>query len=157
MQVTKFLQYVGVSRHAWNWGLNICIERLRNNEKSLSAIGLHKLLVRDVKSVNEWYYEVSKFTPQQALRDLKKSFDRFWKIYFPKNKKLSISKRYLKKYLKMKREGKIEKLSIEHEKGFPKFNKKGEYDSFYLEGTNTQIIKVIGKKIKIPKIGWIKT
>lgn len=156
-QVTKFMQHAGVSRHAYNWGLNLCIERLRKNEKSLSAIDLHKLLVKNVKSQNEWYYDVSKFSPQQALRDLKEAFDRFWKIHYPKNKNLPMNKRYLKKYLKMKRDGKLEKLSIEHEKGFPKFKKKGVRDSFYLETPDKKGIVSDGKKIKVPIIGTLKT
>nr|WP_293103491.1 hypothetical protein [Okeania sp. SIO2F4] len=38
--------------------------------------------------------------------------------------------------------------------GFPKFNKKGKKDSFYLEGT----IKILkGNYIKLPRIGIVKT
>ena len=35
---------------------------------------------------------------------------------------------------------------------YPKFKKKGQHDSFYLEGN----IKVDGNKIKVPKFGWIR-
>ncbi|MEB3282163.1 MAG: RNA-guided endonuclease TnpB family protein, partial [Lyngbya sp.] len=38
-------------------------------------------------------------------------------------------------------------------KGFPKFKKKGRNDSFYLEGS----IKFESNRIKLPKIGWVKT
>ena len=38
-------------------------------------------------------------------------------------------------------------------RGFPKFKKKGNRDSFYLEGN----ILVSGNKIKLPRIGWVKT
>ena len=151
-QGTKFLQHSGVGRHAFNWGLDLCIKRLRNNEKALSAIDLHKLLVKEVKPKNEWYYDSSKCSPQQALRNLKTAFDRYWTIHHPKNKNLPMNKRYLKKYLKQKREGKLEKLNIEHEKGFPKFKKKGVNDKFYLDGS----FKVVANRIKVPRIGWLK-
>jgi putative transposase len=35
---------------------------------------------------------------------------------------------------------------------FPKFKKKGQYDSFYLEGD----IKTNNNKIKVPKFGWLR-
>ncbi|MBE9217222.1 transposase, partial [Plectonema cf. radiosum LEGE 06105] len=41
-----------------------------------SAIDLHKWLVALVKSENEWYYECSKSTPQQALMALRESWKR---------------------------------------------------------------------------------
>lgn len=151
---TEFLKHAGVRRHAYNWGLDLCIKKLKANEKTPSAIDLHKLLVKDVKSEKKWYYDVSKFTPQQGLRDLEKAFVRFWTLHHPKNKQeKNPNKKYLKKFIKQKKEGKIEKLSIEHEKGFPKFKKKGVRDNFYLEGS----FKIVGNKIKVPKIGWIKT
>jgi putative transposase len=49
-------QHCGVARHAWNWALGLCKEKLDKKEKLPSAIDLHKLLVKDVKSVNNWYY-----------------------------------------------------------------------------------------------------
>lgn len=38
-------------------------------------------------------------------------------------------------------------------RGFPKFKKKGRNDRFYLEGS----IKISGNRIKLPRIGWVKT
>jgi len=156
---TMFEKHSGVARHAWNWGLELCIEKLKKNEKRPSAIDLHKLLVKDVKSENEWYYEVSKYSPQQALRDLDSAFDKYWRDR-KKTVKLPLEKRYHKKFLKQLKEGEIKSLSIWHENGFPKFKKKGVKDSFYLEGNNSSIrniIQINGNKIKLPKIGWIKT
>lgn len=151
-QNTMFLKHCGTSRHAWNWGLDICIGRLKKKEKLPSAIDLHKLLVKDVKTENIWYYESSKCSPQQALRNLRVAFDKYWKGRAA-TLKLSMDKRYHKKYLKQFNSGELKSLSIWHEKGFPQFKKKGIKDSFYLEGN----IKIIGSKIKIPTIGWIKT
>lgn len=89
-QVTAFCQHVGVARHAWNWGLEQCNriseQRLKEKEESgkattkfPTAIDLHKRLVAEVKTENPWYYDVSKFSPQQSLIDLEKAFKRFFK------------------------------------------------------------------------------
>lgn len=150
-QRTAFMQHAGTARHAWNWGLDLCIDLFRKHEKLPSGIDLHKLLVKDVKSENAWYYEVSKCAPQQSLRMLPEAFSRFWKQH-EIQKNLPVNKKYLKKYLIKKRKGEIEHLTLEHEKGFPKFKKKGEHDSFYLEGN----ITIEGNYIKVPKIGLLK-
>lgn len=118
-QVTMAVQHCGVSRHAYNWGLALCKDRYEHGEKHPTAIDLHKLLVKEVKSTNPWYYESSKFSPQQALRNLDIAFKRF----FTKKAK------------------------------YPVFKKKGQHDSFYLEGA----IVTNGCKVKLPIFGWIKT
>ena len=100
-------------------------------EKIPSAIDLHKWLVATIKKEYSWYYDYSKCSPQQALRDLETSYKNFHRT----QKKSSYS-------LKDKK-GRL--------KGLPNFKKKGIKDSFYLEGA----IKIENKKIKLPKIGWI--
>jgi putative transposase len=53
---------------------------------------MHRL-VAEVKSQNPWYYEVSKCSPQEALRNLNKAFKRVWQVKgtgFPKLKKKNI-------------------------------------------------------------------
>ena len=125
-QRTIMAKHAGVARHAYNWGLAVCKEILdynqnnpENKQKFPTAIDLHKQLVAFVKSKYEWYYEVSKCSPQQALRDLRNGWDRcFQKIAKP-----------------------------------PKFKKKNQKDSFYLEGN----FQIKGNQIKLPKIGWVKT
>jgi putative transposase len=119
-QKTMMAKHAGVARHAYNWGLQIWIETYQKGEKHPTAIDLHKRLVAEVKTENQWYYEVSKCAPQQALRDLDRAFKNFFTI---------------------------------PQRGYPKFKKKGQKDSFYLEGN----IKICGNKIKLPVIGWVKT
>ena len=125
-QRTMLAQHAGVARHAYNCGLHLLKDVIRYNRenpdaqiKFPSAIDLHKWLVANIKSIYSWYYEVSKCAPQQALRNLRKAFDDFFK----------------------------------KKKGFPKFKKKNRNDSFYLEGS----IKLESNRIKLPKIGWVKT
>jgi putative transposase len=113
-QRTQLAKHAGVARHAWNWGLDLCKKILDYNRDNPaerlrfpSAIDLHKLLVEWVKADKPWYYEVSKTSPQYALRYLSVAFTDFFK-------KKSMNGRPV---------------------GFPKFKCKGRHDSFTLEGT----------------------
>ena len=85
-QRTLLSKHAGTARHAWNSGLALCQAVFNHNLnhpedkiKFPSSIDLHKWLVACIKSENPWYYEVSKCAPQQALRNLKKAFDDFFK------------------------------------------------------------------------------
>lgn len=78
-QFTLAAKHAGVARHAYNWGLAVCFEAVENKQKLPSAIDLHKKLVAEVKSVYDWYYQVSKCAPQQALRNLAQAFTNWWK------------------------------------------------------------------------------
>ena len=73
-QATLAAKHAGVARHAYNWGLDVCKKAYLNGEKRPSAIDLHKKLVAEVKKENAWYYEVSKCSPQEALRNLDKAY-----------------------------------------------------------------------------------
>ncbi|MDZ8258075.1 RNA-guided endonuclease TnpB family protein [Nostoc sp. ChiQUE01b] len=82
-QRTALIKHCGVARHAWNWGLALTKQILDHNKanpdskiKFPTAIDLHKWLVALVKSENEWYYECSKSTPQQALMALREAWKR---------------------------------------------------------------------------------
>jgi len=130
-QLSSFRGHAGVKRHAYNNGLAYCNDLYEKGEKTPSAIDLHKWLVATIKKEFSWYYDYSKFSSQQALRDLETSFKNFHRL----QKKSGYS-------LKDKK-GKLQ--------GLPRFKKKGINDSFYLEGS----IKIENKKIKLPKIGLI--
>ena len=134
-QRTAFLQHAGTARHAYNWGLALSKRLYEEGEKRPSAFTLHKLLVKDVKSVNPWYYESSKCAPQQALTDL----DTAYKNFFRKHKQLKAAgKPILDK-----------KGNLLH---YPSFKKRGKHDSFYFQGA----IRIENKKIKLPRIGWVR-
>jgi len=85
-QLTLLAQNAGVARHAWNWGLALTKQILEHNKispdekiKFPSAIDLHKWLVAIVKRDNPWYYESSKWSPQNALRALSDAWQRCFK------------------------------------------------------------------------------
>lgn len=99
-QKTLCARHAGTSRHAYNWGLALCKQLLTHNKthptdkiKFPTAIDLHKLLVASVKVENPWYYESSKCSPQEALRNLAKAFKRMHQAKgsgLPKFKKKNI-------------------------------------------------------------------
>ncbi|BAY46622.1 transposase, IS607 family protein [Scytonema sp. HK-05] len=89
-------QHAGVARHAWNQGLALCQQVLIHNKlnpddkiKFPTAIDLHKWLVASIKTIHQWYYEVSKCAPQYALKYLADALKSFFKKAkgFPKLKK----------------------------------------------------------------------
>jgi len=147
-QRTLAFQHAGVARHAYNWGLQLCNELSEKREKLPSSIDMHKLLVKDVKSVYGWYYNSSKCSPQESLRNLRTA----WNRYFEDLKKGEVQKKknaYIKERKSKGLPLKPEKLSNLCK---PKFKKRGIKDKFYLEGN----IVIKGNKIKIPKFGWVK-
>lgn len=93
-QRTNCLKHAGAARYTYNWGLNQKQLAYANGEKTPNAIELHKRLNAIKESDFPWMYEVSKCSPQEALRNLDKAFDRFFKktSKFPrfKNKKNGI-------------------------------------------------------------------
>lgn len=131
-QRTQLAKHAGVARHAWNWGLDLWKKILSHNQENPSeklrfpsAIDLHKFLVLWVKVENSWYYEVSKTSPQYALKYLSRAFSDFFRNKTANGRRV----------------------------GFPRFKRKGQHDSFTLEGT----IKIEHRSLQLPKLGLIKT
>ncbi len=108
-QRSSFHQHVGVARFTYNWGLEQRIQLFKTNQgkdRFTDAMRQHKLL-NSLKSTQfPWMYEVSKCAPQEALRDLHRAFQNFYRGR-KKNKRI----------------------------GFPRFKRKGIRDSFRLTGT----------------------
>ena len=109
IQRTHLAQHAGVARFAYNWGLEQRIARYKNNQgddRFTNAMKQHKLLNSLKKTEFPWMYEISKCAPQEALRDLHRAFQNFY--------------RGLKSWKKI---------------GFPRFKRRGVRDSFRLTGT----------------------
>jgi len=141
-QRTMALQHAGVARHAYNWGLDVCLEAFKNKEKMPSSIDLHKKLVAEVKKENPWYYESSKCAPQEALRNLDMGYKNFHRLQ---------KKHDYKKIKEIKKNGVVVGKVFE---GLPKYKKRGVNESFFLEDPN--FLHVNNNKIKVPRIGWLK-
>jgi len=129
-QRTTLLQHAGCARFSFNWGLQRCIEARANGEKKPSAMELHREWNVWKGENAPWSKDVSKCSPQEALRNL----DRAYANFFRKCK--------LKKQGKHK--GKV---------GFPqlKSRKKG-IGSFRLTGS----IHTSETHIKLPVIGAVR-
>ncbi len=123
-------KHAGAARFAWNWGLTRRIEEYQSTQRSSRAIEQHRQLNALKKTEYSWLYEVSKCAPQEALRDLDRAFDSFYRR------------------LKLKRQG-LCKGPV----GFPRFkSKKGNAGSFRLTGH----IRVESGRVRLPRLGWIR-
>jgi putative transposase len=108
-QRSHLAQHAGVARFAYNWGLAQRLHLYKTNQgdtRFTDAMKQHKLLNSLKKTEFPWMYETSKCAPQEALRDLHRAFQNFY--------------RGLKKGQSI---------------GFPKFKKRGVRDSFRLTGS----------------------
>ena len=127
VQRTLFLQYAGVARFTYNWGLEQKIEARKNGEKTPNAFGLSRELTVLKKTTHSWLYDASKCIPQQALRDLDRAFASFFRR------------------CKQKTNGK---------KGFPHFkSKRNGVGSFGFVGSE---MSAKDTHIRLPRIGWVR-
>jgi putative transposase len=69
----------GAARFAYNWGLREKIDAYETTGKSPSYYELHRQLNALKKSDLDWLYQYSKTIPQEALRDLDRAFQNFFR------------------------------------------------------------------------------
>lgn len=130
VQRTMLLKNAGAARYTYNWGLQQKKLAMDAKTKIPNNIELHRRLNALKPSEFPWMYDVSKCAPQEALRNLDKAFDNFFR------------KCKLKKQGKFK--GKV---------GFPRFkSKKKGIGGFRLTGS----IKVMSDHIQLPRLGTIR-
>jgi len=79
VQRTALLKHAGASRFAYNWGLAQRKKEYEKTGKSSNAIEQHRQLNAIKKTDFPWLYEVSKAAPQEALRDLDKAYQNFFR------------------------------------------------------------------------------
>lgn len=131
VQTTHLRKACGVARFAWNWGLATWNEQYQQfqsgeREKKPSGLSLKKEFNAIKKAQFPWVYEVSKYAAQQPFMFLQEAWSRFFKKTMTNGKAA----------------------------GRPRFKKKGKcFDSFYIGGDQ---VKVIGNKVKVPNLGWLK-
>ena len=78
-QRTLLVQCAGVARWAFNWGLARRKAEYEATGKSSSAIEQHRQLNALKKTEYPWLYNYSKCIPQEALRDLDKACQNFFR------------------------------------------------------------------------------
>ena len=89
-QKTLFKQYAGTARFVYNWALALLQEDYKSEKKiKPSAITLHKLLITQKNDQFKWMKDISKWCPQNSLRNLESAYKKFFKKQnaFPKFKK----------------------------------------------------------------------
>lgn len=79
VQRTALLKHAGAARFSWNWGLAKRKQEYEETGKSSNAIEQHRQLNALKKTDFPWLYEVSKAAPQEALRDLDKAYQNFFR------------------------------------------------------------------------------
>lgn len=150
-QKIYFEKACGIKRHSFNWALAKW-EEMRNNGEKPSATTLIKLQNSIKKELMPFYSEVTKNAPQYAIWDVEAAY----KKYFKNLKKGEIEKgknAYIRNRKKKALEVKEHKLQ---NFGKPNFKKKGKCVDSFTAVENNKSFKMIGKKMKIPILGYVK-
>lgn len=132
IQITNMKKNIGAARFAYNWGLRKKQETYEQKIKYPTAFDLQKELNLLKKTDIPWAYDCSKWTMQNALRDLDNAFNRFFSNC---------------------------KKGIKSKKGFPKFkSKRNDKQSFRLNcpvlyGNYIQLPKI--GRVKLKETGYI--
>lgn len=120
---------LGSARFVYNHFLARRIETYRQDGKGMTYAATDKALtVLKREEETMWLSEVDKFALQQSLRDLERAYQNFFRTVKQSGKKV----------------------------GFPKFKKKRTGEAYRTQFTNNNI-QVEPKRIKLPKLGWVKT
>ena len=90
-QRTLFAQHAGCARFAYNWALALLKDDYDSGRKEIkpTAITLHQILNIKKRSDYPWMHQCSKWSAQNALRNIETAYNRFFKKVsdFPKFKK----------------------------------------------------------------------
>ena len=131
-QTTACKQHAGAARWAYNWGLQRKQEEYRTTGRSPNAMELHRELNALKPTAVPWLYAVSKCAAQEALRNLDRAFEHFFRR------------------VKLKKAGKYKgKLGYPQ----PKSKKKGLGGFRFNEGAN---IHVYSDAIQLPRLGRLR-
>jgi putative transposase len=79
-QSSALANHAGAARWAWNWGLSVRRKVFQRRGQTLTAMELHRLLVRLKRTPRYgWLYQVSECALQEALRDLDRAYANYWR------------------------------------------------------------------------------
>jgi len=131
-------KHAEAARFAYNWGLARWKEIYEKEGRSTNCYGLHRELNRLKETDFPWMYEVSKWAPQEALRDLEKAFANFFRG-----------------------------LKVRKKVGYPKFRRKHDRrDSFRLDNSSGTIRLLLdgsdrrypgkARHVVLPRIGAVR-
>ncbi|WP_240741093.1 transposase [Deinococcus sp. Arct2-2] len=120
---------LGCARFVYNHFLARRIETYKATGKGMgyAETDKHLTLLKKAEGT-EWLAEVDKFALQQSLRDLERAYQNFFRTVKQSGKKV----------------------------GFPNFKKKRTGEAYRTQFTNNNI-EVGEGRLKLPKLGWVKT
>lgn len=78
-QKRLLVRCAGAARWAYNWGLEQRQAEYAATRRALNAMDLHKMLNQRKRQEFPWLLEISKCVPQEALRDLDRAFQDFFR------------------------------------------------------------------------------
>lgn len=116
----------GCCRYVYNYFLTLRKDRYESKRESMNYCDCSRELTR-LKKELEWLREPDKYSLQNALKDLNTAYVRFFRNV---------------------KEGKPF--------GYPNYKRKKDRKYSYKTNNNTSSIEVIGKFIKLPKLGLVK-
>src|SRR6266446_5026093 len=125
VQRTYFARASGVARFAYNWALEQWKKQCQAGEKPTEAALRRQL--NDIKAdAFPWMLEVGKVAPQQAIKDLGRAFQRFWRgeAHYPC----------------FKHKGVHDSFRADNGPAH-----KG-----------ADAVEVCGKRIRLPRVGWVR-
>jgi putative transposase len=135
-QETYFLRACGVARFAYNWALAESRRQCDADGKPSEAA-----LRRQLNAIKDeqfpWMGEVTKNAPQQAIKNLGRSYANFFED------------------LKKCRGGQLPWKRVR----MPKFKKRGLHDAFRADPgpdkRHPDAVKTCGKRVRLPVVGWV--
>jgi len=140
-QMSRLFQFAGASRFAYNWALHKEIESLNSGNGFISDNVLRKEFTELRKSKEySWLQSISNNVTKQAIKDLVKSYIRYFKL-----RKSETYKPYTKKQIEhAKRIGK--QLTEYNKQGHPKYKSRKNYtdcsffqDNFKIQFTDSTV------------------
>lgn len=126
-QKQKLMECFGVSRFAYNWALNYQKKNYEQGNKYISERKLRKIFTK-YKEENKWLYNYSNDITKQAIKDLDRAYQNFFKglSAFPKFKSKKHSKQSFyvdtDKIKITENQVKLEKLTTSRKRNKQKFN-----------------------------------
>lgn len=117
----------GSCRFVYNYYLNKRIELYKSNKQSMNYNACSANLTV-LKQQLPWLKKIDKFALQNALKDLDRAYQNFFREIKKGNK----------------------------DQGFPKFKSKRNYEQSYRTTFTNNNIEIKNGKIKLPKLGWVK-
>jgi putative transposase len=126
-QQTQLAKTFGCVRFVYNHYLAKRIDLYKSEKKSMNYNACSADLT-NLKQEKKWLKEIDKFALQNALKDLNKAYENFFREIKKGNK----------------------------DQGFPKFKSKHNHEYKYRTSFTNGNIEIKNNKVKLPKLGWLK-